>query len=97
MTSFRLDPAVAADAAAVAEVIVALETSLYGQSLFSQADLEDEWLDLDVEQNARVVRDGDRIVGYGSVREEGERWDAEAYVHPDDARAGDRKADRDRA
>ncbi len=83
MTSFRLDPAVAADAAAVAEVIVALETSLYGQSLFSQADLEDEWLDLDLEQNARVVRDGDRIVGYGSVRQEGERWDAEAYVHPE--------------
>ena len=43
MTSFRLDPAVAADAAAVAEVIAALEASLYGQSLFSQADLEDEW------------------------------------------------------
>ena len=83
MTSFRLDPAVAADAAAVAEVIVALETSLYGQSLFSQADLEDEWLDLDVEQDARVVRDGDRIVGYGAVRQEGERWDAEAYVHPE--------------
>jgi mycothiol synthase len=83
MTSFRLDPVVAADAAAVTEVIAALETSLYGQSLFSQADLEDEWLDLDLEQNARVVRDGDRIVGYGAVREERELWDAEAYVHPD--------------
>ena len=83
MTSFRLDPVVAADAAAVAEVIAALETSLYGQSQFSQADLEDEWLDLDLKQNARVVRDGDRIVGYGAVRDEGERWDAEAYVHPD--------------
>ena len=82
MTSFRLDPAVAAAAAAVAEVIAALEASLYGQSLFSQADLEDEWLDLDLRQNARVVRDGDRIVGYGAVRDEGERWDAEAYVHP---------------
>ncbi len=83
MTSFRLDPVVAADAAAVAEVIAALETSLYGQSLFSQADLEDGWLDLDLNQNARVVRDGDRIVGYGVVREEGELWDAQAYVHPD--------------
>ena len=45
MSSFRLDPAVAADAAAVAEVIVALESSLYGQTTFSQADLEDEWSD----------------------------------------------------
>ncbi len=76
-------PAVAADAAAVTEVVVALESSLYGQTAFSQADLEDEWSDLDLEQNARVVRDGDRIVGYGAVREQGELWRAEGYVHPD--------------
>jgi mycothiol synthase len=82
MSSFRLDPAVAADAAAVTEVVLALESSLYGQTAFSQADLEDEWLDLDLEQNARVVRDGDRIVGYGAVRELGEFWRAEGYVHP---------------
>lgn len=82
MTSFRLDPAVAVDAAAVTEVVVALETALYGHSSFSQADLEDEWLDLDL-SHARVVRDGDRIVGYGAVREEGELWDAEGAVHPD--------------
>jgi mycothiol synthase len=78
-----LTPAVAADAAAVAAVVVALESSLYGQSATSQADLEDEWSDLDLQQNARVVRDGDRIVGYGAVRELGELWRAEAYVHPD--------------
>ena len=83
MSLFRLDPAVAADAAAVTEVVVALESSLYGQTAFSQADLEDEWSDLDREQNARVVRDGDRIVGYGAVRELGELWRAEGYVHPD--------------
>jgi mycothiol synthase len=80
---FRLEPAVATDAAAVTEVVVALESSLYGQSALSQADLEDEWADLDLEQNARVVRDGDRIVGYGAVRVLGELWRAEAYVHPD--------------
>ena len=76
-------PAVAADAAAVTEVVAALESSLYGQSAFSQADLEDEWSDLDLEQDARVVRDGDRIVGYGAVRERGEPWRVEGYVHPD--------------
>jgi GNAT superfamily N-acetyltransferase len=76
-------PAVAADAAAVTEVVAALESSLYGQTTFSQADLEDEWSDLDLEQTARVVRDGDRIVGYGVVREGGERWRGEGYVHPD--------------
>jgi len=76
-------PAVAADAAGVTEVVVALESLLYGQTAFSQADLEDEWSDLDLEQNARVVRDGDRIVGYGAVRELGELFRAEGYVHPD--------------
>src|ERR687898_1276244 len=75
--------AVAADAAAVTEVVVALESSLYGQTAFSQADLEDEWSGLDLAQDARVVRDGDRIVGYGAVRERGELWRAEGYVHPD--------------
>ena len=75
-------PAVAADAAAVTEVVMALESSLYGQTAFSQADLEEEWSDLDLEQDVGVVRDGDRIVGYGTVREMGELWRAEGYVHP---------------
>jgi GNAT superfamily N-acetyltransferase len=88
MSSLRLDPAVAADVAAVTEVVVALESSLFGQTAFSQADLEDEWSDLDREQNARVVRDGDRIVGYGAVRELGELWRAEGYVHPDELGRG---------
>ncbi|MFI5039998.1 MAG: GNAT family N-acetyltransferase [Solirubrobacterales bacterium] len=76
-------PAVAADAAAVTEVVAALEFSLYGQTSFSQADLEDEWSDINLEQDARVVRDGDRIVGYGVVRQRGELWRGEGYVHPD--------------
>ncbi len=51
--------------------------------VLSQADLEEEWSQLDIEQRVRVVRDGGRIVGYGVVRERGERWEAEGYVHPD--------------
>ena len=78
-----LRPAVAADAAAVTEIVAALESSLYGRTAFSQADLDDEWSDLDLERNARVVRDGDRIVGYGELRERGELWRAEGCVHPD--------------
>jgi mycothiol synthase len=76
-------PAVAADAAGVAEVVLALESAVYGQSAFSQADLEGEWLELDVERDARVVRDGERIVGYAVVRDRGELWRVEGYVHPD--------------
>ena len=76
-------PPTAADAAAVTEVVAALESSLYGQTTFSQADLEDEWADLDLEHDARIVRDGDLIVAYGALREAGEIWQAEGYVHPD--------------
>ena len=83
MTAFRVDAAVAADAAAVTAVRVALETFLYGQSSLSQADVEDEWLDLDLERNARVVRDGERVVGFGAVRQEGDLWEAEGFAHPD--------------
>jgi len=76
-------PAEAADAAAVTEVVGALESSLYGETTFSQSDLEGEWSELDLVRDARVVRDGDRIVGYGVVRERGELWEVEAYVHPE--------------
>ena len=51
---------------------MALETSLYGHSTFSQADLEDEWRRLELERDVGVVRDGDRVVGYALVRERGE-------------------------
>jgi ribosomal protein S18 acetylase RimI-like enzyme len=67
----------------VSELVLALESSLYGHSAFSQADLEGEWAEIDLERDARVVRDGDQIVGYGLVRERGERWCVEGYVHPD--------------
>ena len=81
-------PAVAADAAAVTEVVAALESSLYGQTTLSQADLEEEWLELDLEHDAWVVRDGERIVGYGALQKLGELWRAEGYVHPDAAGRG---------
>jgi mycothiol synthase len=67
----------------VTELVAALESSLYGPSTFSQADLEAEWSELDLTRDARVVRDGDRVVGYGAVRERHELWRVEGYVHPD--------------
>jgi mycothiol synthase len=84
----KLIPAVAADAAAVTEIVLALESELYGQSAFSQADLEGEWQELDLERDARVVRDGDRVVGYGVVRARDEPWQVEGYVHPNELARG---------
>ena len=78
-----LEPASGADAAAVTEVLVALESALYGKTSYSQADLEAEWAELDLEQSARVVRENGRIVGYGVAHRRGERWRAEGYVHPE--------------
>ena len=79
----RVTPAVPADAAAVTAIVEALESSLYGRSAFSQADLEGEWSDVDVERDVRVVRDGERVVGHGVVRERGDLARVEGYVHPD--------------
>ena len=77
-------PAAAADAAAVTKVVTALETKFYEGAEFSQEDLEGEWAEVELERDACVVRDGDRLVGYGVIRERhGEVWRGEAYVHPD--------------
>lgn len=76
-------PAAAADAAAVTDIVAALESALYRQTTFSQADLEGEWAKLDLGQDACVVRDGHRVVGYGVVRERRDPWQVEAYVHLD--------------
>jgi len=81
-------PAVATDAAPVADIVAALESSLYGQTTFSQADLEEEWSELDLEHDVHVVRDGGRVVGYGALQELGDLWRAEGYVHPNAAGRG---------
>ncbi len=78
-----MDRALPTDAAAVTELCVAHEVALYGQTTFSQADLEEEWAELDLEADVRVVREGDRIVGYSAIRERGEPWRVEGYVHPE--------------
>ncbi len=75
-------PAARSDAAAVTAIVAACEASLYGRSDYAQTDLEDEWLELDLEHNTRVVRDGDRVVGYGALHELGALWRVEGYVDP---------------
>jgi GNAT superfamily N-acetyltransferase len=67
----------------VTELVMAIETALYGETTFSQADLEAEWAEIDLAQDVRVVRDGDRVVGYAAAREKAEPWRAEGYVHPE--------------
>jgi mycothiol synthase len=73
-------PATPADAEAVTEIVAAIETHFYGGTTFSQADLEDEWSELEIGSDTCVV--GDRPVGYGAIRERGDSWRVEGYVHP---------------
>jgi mycothiol synthase len=83
MSSFSVRPPAAADTAAVAAVQLALESALYGHTEYSQSDVEEEWSDLDLERDALVVCEGERVVGFGTVRERGEVWRADGSVHPD--------------
>ena len=83
MVRALLTPASPGDAAAVTELVAALESSLYGHSAFSQADLEVEWAELERERDTIVASDGERIVAYAAIRERGELWNVEGYVHPD--------------
>src|SRR5262245_39539414 len=83
MASVSFAAVTPADVVGVAEVVAALESSLYGPSTFTQADLEGEWEELELERDARVVRDGEHVVGYGVTRERGDLWRVEGYVHPD--------------
>lgn len=77
-------PGVAGDEPAVAGVVSALEAAHYGQTTFSEDDLRDEWSSLDLDQQVRVVREGERVVGYGNLREmRAGEWRVEGYVHPD--------------
>ena len=82
MVRASLTPAVAADAAAVTSRHGARDLVLRSDHVLAGRSGE-RVVVLDLEQNARVVRDGGRIVGYGVLRELGALWRTEGYVHPD--------------
>ncbi|MGN6796533.1 MAG: GNAT family N-acetyltransferase, partial [Gaiellaceae bacterium] len=75
-------PATPADGAAVAELVTAYERSLYGETAYTQDDLEAEWATLDLARDTLVLVDGEEIVAFGSLHDRGELWRTDAYVHP---------------
>lgn len=79
---FGRRPPAAGDAPAVAELVIAYERSLYGETAYSLADLEAEWKALDLARDAVVLTDGGRIVAFGSLDDRGELWRVDGYVHP---------------
>jgi GNAT superfamily N-acetyltransferase len=72
----------------VAELVLAYERSLYGESEYSLGDLEAEWEALDLARDALVLLEGERIVAFGSLDDRGELWRIEGYVHPEEQDRG---------
>ena len=81
-SSFRRKPPAPADAAAVAELLIAYERSLYGETEYSLRDLEAEWETLDLARDALVLLDDERVVAFGLLEDRGDLWRIDAYVHP---------------
>jgi mycothiol synthase len=82
VSSFQHRPPSHDDAPAVAELVMAYERSYYGATTYSLADLEAEWETLDLERDALVLVDGERVVAFGSLHDRGELWRVDGYVHP---------------
>ncbi len=82
LSSLAGRPAVPADAAAVAELVMAYERSLYGATTYALDDLEAEWEAIDLARDTLVLVDGDEVVAFGSLHDRGELWRTDAYVHP---------------
>src|SRR6476469_7171333 len=75
-------PARRDDAAAVAELVMAYERLLYGETTYTQDDLEAEWEAIDLARDSLVLVDGAEVVAFGSLHDRGELWRTDAYVHP---------------
>lgn len=82
MSPFARRPAVPGDAAAVAALVSAYERSLYGETAYTQSDLEVEWATIDLARDTLVLCDGADLVAFGSLHDRGELWRTDAYVHP---------------
>jgi mycothiol synthase len=82
MSSLVRRPASPDDAEAVAQLVIAYERSLYGETAYTQEDLEVEWATIDLAHDTLVLTDGDELVAFGSLHDRGALWRTDAYVHP---------------
>src|ERR1700745_2998943 len=75
-------PARRDDAEAVAELVMAYERLLYGETTYAHEDLEAEWGGVGLARDSLVLVDEDDVVAFGSLHDRGELWRTDAYVHP---------------
>jgi mycothiol synthase len=71
-----------ADAPAVAELIGVFDSHFLGEPELSEADLVDEWRDLDLARDAWLVELDGCLTGYVAVHTDPHRY-VDGYVHPD--------------
>jgi GNAT superfamily N-acetyltransferase len=83
MSSLVLRPATPDDAEAVAQLVIAYERSLYGETAYTRDDLEAEWATIDLAHDTLVLTDGGELVAFGSLHDRGTLWRTDAYVHPE--------------
>jgi mycothiol synthase len=82
VSTFQHRPPVQSDVGAVAALVMEYERSHYGETGYSPGDLEAEWEAFDLEHDALVMLDGERVVAYGTLDDRGELWRIEGFVHP---------------
>jgi ribosomal protein S18 acetylase RimI-like enzyme len=82
MSALVRRPAVWSDAAAVADLVIAYERSLYGSTTYTRDDLEADWRSIDLCDDSLVLLDGGTVVAFGALFDRGELWRTDAYVHP---------------
>ncbi len=73
----------AEDAERVLECLVAFESSLLGESEWSLEELRSDWGGTDLDRDAWMALDGERVVGYLALDERGADWEFDGYVHPE--------------
>jgi len=77
------------DLQAALDLIITCEIAEYGEADCSLEDLEDQWSDIDLEQDAWLVTDSHhQPAGYAAVFRSGQRFTFDFYVHPAIAPSG---------
>jgi mycothiol synthase len=61
----------------------AFDTAAWGDSDWTDADLEEHWADIELGRDARVVEHDGRLAGYVDVEVRGERVIVDGYVDPE--------------
>jgi mycothiol synthase len=72
-----------ADAERVAELLVAFEERLLGESEWSLEELQRDWRDADLGRDVWMALDGEQVAGYLAMTERNDVWEFDGYVHPD--------------